>query len=204
MDIKDRKTGWKFPRIMFHTTWANFMLIIVLAFLFINSMLYFVHYSSFSLISSGFIVFGMISIFLLLASVNESFTRNSPEVHFSDLKRTAIYMFITFFIFAYIHYYNEHHKVVAPPPPLVKEKTIKIVELSIFDVQIKKIKYMIGYKDNNGTTCYKSTFDTLDDRNDYLDTLVGKDNKFKVEINFKIDKHNNGSLEIIKQTIKGL
>jgi len=59
MKIKEDRE-LKFPRIMFHTIWANFMFVIILAFLFINSMLYVVNYPSLTLIPLGLIVFGII------------------------------------------------------------------------------------------------------------------------------------------------
>ena len=204
MNIKDRKTSWKFPRLMFHTIWANFMFVVILALLFVNTILYLVNYPSLTLIPLGLIVFGVVAFYLLLVgSAGEAFTKHAPQENFSDLKRSVIYLLITLAMFTAIHYYQDSNKVIPPPPILVAESTVKIVELSIFDIHNKKIKYAIGYKDVNGTLRWQSNFKALSDRTEYLKTLVGKDNKFKVEIYYKINKYNNGSLEIIKQTIKG-
>jgi len=140
---------------------------------------------------------------LLVGSAGEAFTKHAPDENFSDLKRSVIYLLITLVLFTATQYYHDSNKVPPPPPIIVDASTVKITELSIFDIHDKKIKYAIGYKDTNGTIRWQSNFEALDDRTEYLKTLVGKDNKFKVEIYFKINKHNNGSLEIIKQIIKG-
>jgi len=202
MKIKEDRE-LKLPRLMFKTIQANFMFVCILAFWFVNSLLYLVDYPSLTLIPLGLISFGLISFYLLMVgSVGEAFNSSAPQMHFDDLKRTVIYLLISLLVFVGIQFYADSNKVPVPPKVLVSEQTIKITELSIFDTHNKTIKYAIGYKDSNGTIRWQSVFTALNDRTEYLKTLVS-DGKFKVKINFKVNKHNTGSLEIIKQTIKG-
>ncbi len=200
MKIKEDKE-FKMPQIMFKTIWANFMFMLVLGFWFVNGLLAVVDYPHLPIVVLGLITFGVVAFYIIMmAAPGEAFNKHAPQVNFDDLKRSIVYMVLSLFVFSGIYQNNK----VPPKPPkkLVSEQTIKITELSIFDVHNKKIKYAIGYKDINGSIKWQSNFEALGDRTEYLKTLV-KDNKFIVEIYFKVNKHNNGSLKIIKQNIKG-
>ncbi len=202
MKIKEDKE-FKMPQIMFKTIWANFMFMVLLAAMFVNGLLEVVDYGSADLIPFGLTIFGVVAFYLMMVGgPGEAFARNAPDVNFQDLRRTVIYVVITFIVFVGIFQYKKHNEIIPIPPKLVAEKSIKITELSIFDIHNSKIKYAIGYKDINGSVKWQSNFEALKDRTEYLKTLVDN-NKFKVEIYFKVSKHNKGSLEIIKQTIKG-
>ena len=198
MKIKE-PSNFKFPRLMFQSIFPNFMFVVILAFWFINSILFLVDYPYLGLIPLGLITFGLIAVFLfMVVGPGEGFSSKAPKENFQDFRRAIVYMFISLGIFVGIHYYNkeEPKKIV-----LVKEQSIPIKSIEITDVHHNKIVYVLEYKDSNGTIRWKNNFPTDLDREKYLDTLV-KDGKFKVGIFFRIDDHNKGSLSVVKKTIK--
>ena len=198
MRIKE-PSNFKFPRLMFHSIFSNFMFVVILSFWFINSILFLVDYPFLGLIPTGLITFGLIAVFLcMVGGPGEAFSSDSPKENFQDFRRAIVYMIISLGIFVGLHYYNkeEPKKIV-----LVKEQSIPIKSIEITDVHHNKIMYELEYKDSNGSIRWKNKFPTDEDRQKYLDTLV-KDGKFKVGIFFHIDTHNNGSLSVVKKTIK--
>jgi len=200
MKIKENKE-LKLPKIMFVSIWANVMFVLILCFWFMNSVLFFVNYPHLTLIPLGLITFGLlVSYILLLAGPGEAFTKKSPETNFDDFKKSIVYSIISFLVFVSIFQY---YKVPPTLPKIVKEETVKITELSIFDkLSGNKLIFSIGYNDNNGNTRWVSSFKDLSSRNNYINTLV-ENGKFKVKIVYTKDKHNNASLKIIRKVIKG-
>jgi hypothetical protein len=199
MKIKEERT-LKLPKIMFKTSYANFMFVLILCLWFLNTVLFLVDYSHLELPTLGISSFILVAIYIImLGAPGEAFREYAPQEHFDDLKKSVLYIVLCFIIFAGIFQYNKQDIV---PEKLIQPQSIKITELTIFDsIKNGSSNYVIGYKDKKGILRIQSNFKTVEDRNEYLKTLI-KDNKFKVQIFFNIDEHNVFSLEIIKRNIK--
>lgn len=59
MKIKEDRE-FNIPRVMFHTIWANFIFLVLLAAMFINTILFLADYISIKLVPLGLMLFGLI------------------------------------------------------------------------------------------------------------------------------------------------
>lgn len=202
MNIKDRKTEWKLPKILFIRNTSNGIFVMFLSLILINISLYLVEYDHLGLIPSGFIVFGLyLFATLMVVVVGEAFTGGNQNENKSDYKKSLLYMGIYILITGSMHYYNVKNAPLPPAPKVYEYQLVKIDQITVYDVHKKKNTYAIGYLADN-KTMWIDLYESGLDRDTMLKELIDDDKKLKVEINFTRSAKGVTALEVLKYKSK--
>jgi len=207
MNIKDRTTHLKMPKIFFNRTYSNSVLLIILSFVLINYIWGSMGHNSFNMMQLFLINFGFIFTSTIGAAgpgealKAPSYSRDvdNREVNMEDFKKMGIYL--TLYTIITLGINLTFPQVYVAPKPRI-DKHIQIKSVKFIDVHEKgKDQYAIRYYDKEGHHVFTDIYLKEPSRTAVYQKIFNKVGKVIVDMDY-YEKKGKPFVEISAKAIQ--